>query len=178
MPKRISSATSLALRVCGHRLADADRTVGEDRVGKTEPYAHGGNRVVGDGFGFAVSGREDETDELRFGCRPHPAVGIFSRLAHAEVVVRGRTVEIGPQGPCQQLDAAQAVGADETAFRIESDRESLARDAFALHAERSGRSLGREAGRRVVAAQYELVGGDLVERVEQSPAARATGNAP
>ena len=54
------------------------------------------------------------------------------------------------------------------AFRIESDRESLARDAFALHAERSGRSLGREAGRRVVAAQYELVGGDLVERVEQS----------
>ena len=38
----------------------------------------------------------------------------------------------------------------------------------ALHAERSGRSLGREAGRRVVAAQYELVGGDLVERVEQS----------
>ena len=130
--------------------------------------ADGGDRVVCDGFRPAVSGREGEVDEFRFGPGPHPAVGIFSGLAHAEIVVRGRTVEAGTQGACQQLDVAQAVGADETALRVERDRESLARNGFVSDAERSGGSCGGEAGRRIVLAQYELVGGYFIKRVEQS----------
>jgi len=99
----------LACRVCGHRLADADRPVGGDRVGERQFRAHGGDRVVCDGFDLIDPLRENEIDRPQPGRRPHPAVGVFPRLAHAEVVVRGRAVEIGPQGPCQQLDAVQAV---------------------------------------------------------------------
>lgn len=155
-------------RVGGHRLADADRTVGEDRVGERQFRSHGGDRVVGDGFHFAVAGREGEARELRLGFRPHPAVGVFPGLAHAEVIVRGRAVEVGAHGTCQQLDVAQAVGADESVRRIERDRESLARNGLVRYAERPGGNCRGEAGRGIVFAQRQLVGGDFVKGVEQS----------
>lgn len=135
---------------------------------RRSPGADGGDRVVCDGFHFAVAGRKGEACELRFGLGPHPAVGVFSGLAHAEVVVRGCAVEVGPHGTGQQLDVAQAVGTDEAALRIERDRESFARNGFVRHAERPGGSGRGEACRGVVPAQRQLVGGDFIKCVEQS----------
>ena len=128
----------LARGVGGHRFADADRTVGSDRIRQIQFRTDVWERVVCDGFHFAVAGRKGEACELRFGFGPHLAVGVFPGLAHAEIVVRGCAVEVGLHGTGQQLDVAQAVGTDEAALRIERDRESFARNGFVRHAERPG----------------------------------------